>query len=100
MPGPILDSMLAQLKYNDVEKFGKRMELKEAQHDAVRPAGDSMTIEEVIRRRAENIDMDFVGIPQSSEEVEEKKEEERKETKPMDSGSNQIMKDFLNKLKG
>ncbi len=99
MPGPILDSMLAQLKYNDVEKFGKKMELKEAQHDAVRPK-DAITIEEVMRRRAENIDMDFVGIPQSSEEVEEKKEEERKETKPMDAGSSQIMKDFLNKLKG
>lgn len=99
MPGPVLDALLAQTKWNDIESFGKKMEQKEAEHDKMRPEG-SVTIEEM-RRRAEKLEMeDFVGIPTSSEEVDAKKQETVGQPVPVDSGSNEIMKDFLNKLKG
>ena len=98
MPGPILDALLAQTKQGDIERFGKKMEEKEAEHEKMRPEG-SVTIEELMRRRSEQMQLDdFVGIPQSSEEVEAKKQETV--GKPVDDGSNEIMKDFLNKLKG
>ena len=98
MPGPLLDALLAQVKQSDIERFGKKMEEKEAEHEKMRPEG-SVTIEELMRRRAEKLELDdFIGIPTSSEEVEAKKQETVGQ--PVDSGSNEIMKDFLNKLKG
>ena len=102
MPGPVLDALLAQMKHDDIENFGKKMEKIESDHEKMRPEG-SVTIEELMRRRAEKMELDdFIGIPTSSEEVEEKKKETvgKPVGKPVDSGSNEIMKDFLNKLKG
>lgn len=100
MPGPILESLLDQVKQSDLERFKSKVERMEAEHNRMRPEG-SVTIEEIMKDRSEKIQLDdFVGIPQSSEEVEQRKQNEAITNQPMDKGSDEIYKNFLNKLRG
>jgi predicted CopG family antitoxin len=99
MPGPILDQILAETKQHDIERFQKKQEEDEKLHEPFRPEGLE-TIESLMRRRAEKLELDdFIGLPMSSEEVDKKKEEAVKGV-PMDKDSSDMMQNFLNKLKG